>query len=141
MMLHYQMNLLFVLLFYLINVHIHKFLREIHEVNVLKTISSKKKHKEFIFKIHIEKKSFTSFLLVKSSIEFCVSVRIRLILASIVSLEDIARFICASKTDRSTDDNDDELDKSTFEYEPEEFINKSLGKNPIKKKTKLLLNY
>lgn len=73
-------------------------------------------------------KEFTSFLLFKSSREFFASVRNRLILASIVSLHDIARFIWASRTDRSRE----ELDRSRLETEREELINESVGKNPGK---------
>ncbi len=72
-------------------------------------------------------KEFTSFLLFKSSREFFASVRNRLILASIVSLHDIARFIWASRTDRSREE-----DRSRLETEREELFNESVGKNPGK---------
>jgi hypothetical protein len=72
---------------------------------------------------------FTSFLLIKSSIEFCDSVRNRLILASIVSLHEFARLICASRTDRS---REEEFDRSRLELEREEFIDETVGKNPRK---------
>jgi hypothetical protein len=69
---------------------------------------------------------FTSFLCIKSSIEFCASLRNRFILASIVWLHEFARFIWVSKTDFSREDEEE------FENERDEFINESVGKNPRK---------
>ncbi len=63
--------------------------------------------------------------------EFCDSERNRFILACIVSLQEIARFTWASRTDRSRDD-EVELERSIFDNERDEFINESDGKNPRK---------
>ncbi len=93
-------------------------------MNVLKTIE-REDGGEMIF---IE--DFTSFLLIRSSTEFCDSVRSRLIVASIVSLHEFARLICASRTDRSRED--EELDRSGLDVECEESFDESVGKNPTK---------
>jgi hypothetical protein len=75
------------------------------------------------------RKDFTSFFLVRSSMEFCDSVRNRFILAFIVSLHEFVRLICASKMDCS---RDEEFDRSRLEIEWGELFDEEVGKNPRK---------
>lgn len=65
--------------------------------------------------------------------EFFASERIRFILASMVSLHDKARLICASSMDLSFDD-EKRVERSRLEHEREEETNDSAGRNPVGEK-------